>query len=171
MEAPWQTWIEMSTAIQLLLTGGTFDKNYNPLTGELVFYKTHLPKLLDQVNFQGDVHLQTLFLKDSAEFSEDDRKLIIDTISSSSYQRIIVIHGTDTMCQSAEALDVCDKTIIFTGAMKPWKLGNSDAEFNLGMAIALTQCLKTGIYITMQGEFWSAGDVLKHPNKGLFIAR
>lgn len=168
--------------IQILVTGGTLDKDYNPLSGELEFQHTHLSDMLSQANLspQLDIELTVLMLKDSLEMTATDRETIFDALKASQAKKIVISHGTDTMTVSAEFLQkqfeldnssqLLGKTIVFTGAMRPFKLGASDALFNLGYALSAAQLLPAGIFIAMNGQIHPAGKVLKNLEKGLFEA-
>ncbi len=154
--------------IAIILTGGTFDKDYDPLRGTLAFRDTHFARIARNCRIQNAICIEKLFLKDSLDFSDADRQLLRTTVENNSAKRIVVIHGTDTMVESAKALTITDKTVVFTGAMRPWALGKSDAEFNLGMALGIVQTLSYGCYITMGGMYWCADEVEKHYACGLF---
>ena len=159
--------------IKLLITGGTIDKDYDEITGKLVFSKTHIPEMLRQSNCQVAITEQVLMLKDSLEITEKDRQIIVQACIDSSENKIVITHGTDTMVLTAQALEnhpkLKNKTIILTGAMRPFKLGNSDALFNLGTAFAATKIARGGAYIAMNGKLFPASNVLKNTDLGIFI--
>ena len=159
--------------IKLFITGGTLDKNYNELTGELEFSRTHLPEMLLQANCQVEITTQQLMLKDSLEINDTDRQTILQACLDANELQIIITHGTDTMVQTAKLLStqpqLKHKTIVLTGAMRPYKLGSSDALFNLGNAISAVKSAQGGIYIAMNGELFVANKVKKDTNKGIFI--
>ena len=167
-----------SSRILLLVTGGTLDKDYIATSGELSFISTHLPQMLAQANITLDVEVQTLMLKDSLEMNEQDRNQITEAVLHTSFTHIVITHGTDTMTQSAKNLiekleenrNRDHKTIVFTGAMRPFKLGNSDALFNLGSALTAVQLLPAGCFIAMNGQIHTAGKVYKNLEKGTFEA-
>ncbi|MGH9858128.1 MAG: asparaginase domain-containing protein, partial [Acidobacteriota bacterium] len=139
--------------IRILVTGGTFDKEYNELNGTLFFKDTHLPEMLQLGRCKLDVEIQTLMLVDSLDMSDQDRRVIIDYCAAIEEDRILITHGTDTMDQTARALGEANlkKTIVLTGAMVPYKFGSSDGLFNLGSALAFVQTLPQGVYIAMNG--------------------
>ena len=137
--------------IKIFVTGGTFDKEYNELTGELFFKDTHLPELLALGRCSVEVDVVTLMMIDSLDMSEADRELIAENCKKANEDRIIITHGTDTMVETARviAMRVKGKTIVLTGAMIPYKFGSSDGLFNLGSAIAFVQVLPPGVYLSL----------------------
>ena len=161
-------------SIQLLVTGGTIDKQYDEINGTLVFSASHIPLMLQQARCQAKVSIQNLFLKDSLEISSRDRQQILTSCQSSKYQQIIITHGTDTMPETAALLGKemdkagNDKTIVLLGAMIPWQFKNSDALFNLGCAITAVQSLPPNIYLTMNGRIFNWNRVRKNKEKGIF---
>jgi L-asparaginase len=158
--------------IQIYVTGGTFDKEYNELNGALYFKETHLQEMLSKGRNRLDVKTDTLFMKDSLDFSDADRIQICDACLSVDANRILITHGTDTMTQTAEYLagQISTKTIVLTGAMIPYKFGSSDGMFNLGSALAFVQVLPPGVYISMNGKVFEAGKVRKNLERGEFEA-
>ena len=158
--------------IQILVTGGTFDKEYNELDGSLYFKETHLQEMLEKGRSRLDLQIETLFMKDSLEFTENEREKIQQACVKASSDRILITHGTDTMTQTAEFLanQISAKTIVLTGAMIPYKFGSSDGMFNLGSALAFVQILPPGVYISMNGKIFEAGNVRKNLSKGEFEA-
>ncbi|MEY4986733.1 MAG: hypothetical protein RL567_512 [Bacteroidota bacterium] len=158
--------------IQIYVTGGTFDKEYNELNGALYFKETHLQEMLSKGRNRLDVKTDTLFMKDSLDFSDADRIQIYDACLSVDANRILITHGTDTMTQTAEYLagQILTKTIVLTGAMIPYKFGSSDGMFNLGSALAFVQVLPPGVYISMNGKVFEAGKVRKNLERGEFEA-
>jgi L-asparaginase len=156
--------------IQIFVTGGTFDKEYNELNGALFFKDTHLPEMLEKGRSRLAVSIDTLLMKDSLDFNEVDRQLISFACASASADRILITHGTDTMVQTAQYLATQNlaKTIVLTGAMIPYKFGSSDGMFNLGSALAFLQILEPGVYISMNGKVFGANNVRKNLEKGEF---
>jgi len=157
-------------AIRIFITGGTFDKEYNLLTGELYFKDTHLQDLLSMGRSQVPAEITTLMLKDSLDMTAADRELIIAQCRDCAESRIVITHGTDTMAETAKALahTIHNKTIVLTGAMIPIKFGSSDGLFNLGGALAFVQSLPAGIYIAMNGRYFSWDNVRKNKVSGVF---
>ncbi len=157
--------------IQILITGGTFDKSYNHLKGDLYFKKTHIPEMLERSKSRLNVNVKTLMMVDSLEMTEKDIQLIINECINSKSKRIIITHGTDTMVRTATkiAKEVKDKTIVLTGAMIPYAFGSSsDGFFNLGSALSFVQVLKKGVYVAMNGQYFKHDNVKKNIEKGFF---
>tara|TARA_B100001750_G_scaffold152704_1_gene122390 strand:+ start:154 stop:648 length:495 start_codon:yes stop_codon:yes gene_type:complete len=156
--------------IKIFATGGTFDKEFNEINGELFFKETNLYELLELGRSQLDVKIETLMMIDSLKMSKDDRHYIINKCKNEKTDRIIITHGTDTMVETAKLLaeKITDKTIIFTGAMIPIKFGSSDGLFNLGSALSFIQILEPGIYITMNGRYFTWDNVRKNKKLGIF---
>jgi len=156
--------------IKLIITGGTLDKRYNELNGELEFPQTHIPKMLKQARCTADIECQTLMLKDSLEMTMADREAIKQACSLSNTKQIIITHGTDTMVKTAKYLahSQQDKIIVLVGAMIPYKINYSDSLFNLGCAVTAVQLLKEGIYITMNGKVFDWDKVNKDREAGIF---
>jgi len=154
----------------MFATGGTFDKEFNEINGELFFKETNLYELLELGRSQLDVKIETLMMIDSLKMSKDDRKYIVNKCKNEKTNRIIITHGTDTMVQTAKVLaeNIKDKTIILTGAMIPIKFGSSDGLFNLGSALSFIQTLETGVYITMNGRYFPWNNVHKNKKLGVF---
>lgn len=157
-------------SIKLLVTGGTLDKGYNELNGELVFTQTRLPEMLQQSRCYKDISIHTILLKDSLAMNESDRDEILRACQASKESQLIITHGTDTMTHTAEhlAAQIKDKTIVLLGAMIPYEFKKSDSLFNLGTAIAAVQCLPAGVYITMNGNIFNWDHVTKNKQKGVF---
>jgi len=157
-------------AIRIFITGGTFDKEYNELTGQLYFKDSHLPEMLELGRNLIPVEIRTLMMVDSLEMSDEDRKLIAEHCIKSPEDKIIITHGTDTMSETANMLleRVKNKTIVLTGAMVPYKFGSSDGLFNLGSAMAFVQTLPSGVYVAMNGRYFNANNVRKNKETGEF---
>jgi L-asparaginase len=158
-------------ALKIFITGGTFDKEYNELNGQLFFKDTHMPELLNLGRSRVDVQIRTLMMIDSLEMTEADRDLIAENCNRAEEDRIIITHGTDTMSETAAvlALKVTQKTIVLTGAMIPYKFGSSDGLFNLGSALAFAQTLPYGVYIAMNGRYFNWDNVRKNKQTGEFV--
>ncbi len=159
--------------ILALVTGGTFDKEYNMITGELFFKETHLPEMFNRGRSTLDITVRTLMMIDSLEMTDGDRDLIIRNCQRCEQNHIIVTHGTDTMPETARYLasaNIEGKTIILVGAIIPYKFGtSSDGFFNLGAALAFAQCMPPGVYIAMHGECFNWDDVRKNRETGYFV--
>ena len=156
--------------IKIFVTGGTFDKEYNELNGELYFKETHLYEMLELGRSQLRVDIETIMMKDSLEMSENNRNTIVQKCLESDENQILITHGTDTMVETAKLLaeKITTKTIVLTGAMIPYKFGSSDGLFNLGSALSFLQSLPKGIYIAMNGNIFNWNNVKKNKELGLF---
>jgi L-asparaginase len=157
-------------AIRILITGGTFDKEYNELNGELYFKDTHMDELLSKGRSKLEVHIKTLMMIDSLEMTPDHRSLIAEECQQCEEERIVITHGTDTMAETARVLakKVTGKTVVLTGAMIPIKFGSSDGLFNLGSALAFVQSLPPGVYVAMNGRYFNWDNVRKNRLTGIF---
>ena len=157
-------------AIRIFVTGGTFDKEYNELNGQLYFKDTHINELLKLGRCRVDVDIRTLMMVDSLEMTDDDRQLIARQCQNSDEDKIIITHGTDTMAETAAVLakEITGKTVVLTGAMIPYKFGSSDGLFNLGSAMAFVQALPKGVYVAMNGRYFTWDNVRKNKQTGGF---
>ena len=155
-------------SICIFITGGTFDKEYNELSGQLFFKDSHLPEMLNLGRNLVPVEIRTLMMVDSLEMSNADRELIADHCSKSPENKIIITHGTDTMADTARLISgkVKGKTIVITGAMVPYKFGSSDGLFNLGSAMAFVQTLPEGVDVAMNGRYSTDHIVPKNRETG-----
>lgn len=156
--------------IRVLITGGTFDKEYDEINGRLFFKDSHVSEMLALGRCKIDLEIRTLMMIDSLEMTETDREIIVRQCSAIDEKRIVITHGTDTMEETAKILaeQVPDKTIVLTGAMIPYKFGSSDGLFNLGSALAFVQTLPTGVYVAMNGCYFHAARVQKNRETGFF---
>jgi L-asparaginase len=159
--------------IRILVTGGTFDKEYDELTGRLFFRDTHLPEMLRLGRSRLDVAVETVMMIDSLELDEAGRAAIVRRACDSEERALIVTHGTDTMVETARALaaaSLASKTVVLTGAMVPYAFGSSDGLFNLGSALSFVQVLPPGVYIAMNGQHFPWHAVAKNRSTGRFEA-
>ena len=157
--------------IQILITGGTFDKSYNHISGDLFFEKTHIPEMLKRSKCRLNVDVKTLMMIDSLEMTKKDIEKIIDECKKTKSSRIVITHGTDTMVNTAEKIaeKIKNKTIVLTGAMIPYAFGSSsDGFFNLGSALSFVQTLENGVYIAINGQYFDFDKVEKNKLKGYF---
>ena len=164
-----------SLSIRIFVTGGTFDKEYNELTGALSFKDTHLPEMLRLGRNRVDVSVRTLMMIDSLEMTDADRDVIVVQCRQAPETRIVITHGTDTMVETAAALaralqPAAGKTIVLTGAMIPYAFGSSDGLFNLGSALSFVQVLGPGVYLAMNGRCFEWDRVRKNKETGSFEA-
>jgi len=157
-------------SVRILVTGGTFDKEYDEITGELYFKDTHMREILELGRSRLDVKIKTLMLIDSLDMTDSDRSLILENCKSVDENHIVITHGTDTMTLTAEVLAEAklEKTIVLTGAMIPYKFGSSDGLFNFGGALAYAQALPNGVYVAMNGCYFNWDDVQKNKSTGVF---
>ena len=157
-------------AVRIFITGGTFDKEYNEIDGRLFFKDTHLPEMLKLGRCKVSVEIRTLMLVDSLEMTDADRQIIMEQCRKCKEDRIVITHGTDTMEETAKVLGKAglEKTIVLTGAMVPYKFGSSDGLFNLGSALAFAQTLSRGVYIAMNGRYFTWDNVKKNKKIGEF---
>ncbi len=160
----------MNPAIRVIITGGTFDKEYDELTGKLFFKATHLPEMLRLGRCRLRLELQQAMMKDSLEMSDGDRQVIVDACRDAPEEHLVVTHGTDTMAVTARAILAArlPKTVVLTGAMVPYAFGSSDGMFNLGSALAFVQTLPPGVYIAMNGRYLAWDRVRKNRATGFF---
>ena len=156
--------------VRILITGGTFDKEYDEITGKLYFKDTHMQEILDLGRSKLEVKIRTLMLLDSLEMTDHDRDVILDNCRRVSDNQIVITHGTDTMTDTGKVIANAklEKTIILTGAMIPYKFGSSDGLFNFGGALAFAQALPHGVYIAMNGRYFDWDKVEKNKKTGVF---
>ena len=156
--------------IRVLITGGTFDKEYDEISGKLFFKDSHLPEMLGLARAKLDLEIRTLMMVDSLEMTGADRDIIVEQCRAAPENRIVITHGTDTMDVTAKVLseNLGNKTIVLTGAMIPYKFGSSDGLFNLGSALAFVQTLPPGVYVAMNGRYFAADSVQKNKQTGFF---
>jgi L-asparaginase len=159
--------------VRILATGGTFDKEYNELTGELFFRATHVPEMLRRGRSRVDVELEKIMMLDSLDMTDADRAAIAGKCRECGARQIVITHGTDTMVDTARALasaSLPGKTIVLTGAMVPYAFGSSDGLFNLGSALSFVQVLPPGVYVAMNGQYFTWDRVRKNRETGYFEA-
>ena len=156
--------------IRLLVTGGTFDKEYDEIGGTLFFKDTHVQEMLRLGRSRLDVAVETVMLIDSLQMTAGDRERIAERCRGCGETQIVVTHGTDTMVDTAAVLAerVPGKTIVLTGAMIPYAFGSSDGLFNLGSALSFVQVLPAGVYVSMNGTHFPWNHVRKNREGGYF---
>ena len=157
-------------AIRIFVTGGTFDKEYDEITGRLFFKETHVPEMLRLGRSRVDVALTTLMLIDSLDMTDADRARIVDSCRACAEEHIVITHGTDTMVETAGAIaaGASGKTVVLTGAMIPYAFGSSDGLFNLGSALSFAQVLPPGVYVAMNGTAFPWDACRKNRESGVF---
>ena len=156
--------------IRILATGGTFDKEYNELTGELFFKDTHLSDMLRLGRSRLTISVETLMMIDSLQMTREHREQILARCQEVPERHIVITHGTDTMAETAAVLGavITEKTVVLTGAMVPYTFGSSDGIFNLGTALAFAQVLPPGVFVAMNGHYFPWHSVRKNREKGVF---
>ena len=160
--------------IRIVVTGGTFDKEYNELNGTLFFKDTHVPEMLRLGRSRVEVQVDTLMMMDSLDMTDADRARIVEACRVAPESRVVVTHGTDTMVQTARVIAQSTdaalraKTVVLTGAMVPYAFGSSDGLFNLGSALSFVQALPPGVYVAMNGRIFSWDAVEKDRAAGVF---
>jgi L-asparaginase len=158
-------------AIRILVTGGTFDKEYDELTGRLFFKDTHVQEMLHRGRCRVDVAIETVMMIDSLDLDARGRADIVHRCRDAAETCIVITHGTDTMVETATALAaarLAGKTIVLTGAMVPYAFGSSDGLFNLGSALSFVQVLPSGVYVAMNGRHFPWDRVRKNTTTGVF---
>jgi len=157
-------------SVRVFVTGGTFDKEYDELSGKLYFRNTHVDEMLRRGRCGLDVDVETLMMVDSLEMTHAQRAMIVRACRECEETQIVITHGTDTMVETARAIadGVTDKTVVLTGAMVPYAFGSSDGLFNLGSALSFVQALPVGVYIAMNGKSFPWDDVRKNRDAGVF---
>lgn len=160
-------------AVRLIVTGGTFDKEYDEIEGRLYFKETHVHEMLKRGRCRLDVVVDALMLVDSLDLTDADRKLLLERCRDAEEDQIVITHGTDTMVKTAQVLGQArlSKTVVLTGAMIPWAFGSSDGLFNLGSALSFAQSLPHGAYVAMNGRWFPWDDVTKKKSLGIFEPR
>jgi L-asparaginase len=156
--------------IRLLVTGGTFDKDYDEIDGTLSFKETHVEEMLRLGRSSVPVTVETVMLIDSLQMTDQDRLMVARRCQDCPESAIVITHGTDTMVETAAVLarNVPNKTIVLTGAMVPYAFGSSDGLFNLGSALSFVQVLPAGVYVAMNGTHFPWDRVRKNRERGTF---
>ena len=163
--------------LRIIITGGTFDKQYDAIRGQLTFKDTHLPDIIKQVRSSVPIELEINQMVDSLDMQDENRQRVLGACRKAHEKMIVVTHGTDTMPETAAVLGqavkagdpaLAGKKIVFTGAMVPYSVSGSDALFNLGSAIAAAQLVPTGVYIAMNGRCFPWHAVSKNRARGVF---
>ena len=158
---------------RIIVTGGTFDKHYDAIKGELTFKHSHLPAILEQARVTLPITLEINQLIDSLEMDDRHRESVLSACRAAPENCIVVVHGTDTMAKTAAVVGNANlnKTVVFTGAMIPYSVQGSDALFNLGFALAAAQSLAPNTYVAMNGRVFGWQEVQKNRLQGVFEGR
>lgn len=150
-------------SIRVIATGGTIDKVYFDATSSYEIGDPQIGVLLHEANVTFAYEVESVLRKDSLELDAADRALIRARVEAAPEKRILITHGTDSMTETAAALEgIAGKTIVFTGSMLPARFRQNDALFNVGCAIGGLQVLPPGVYIAMNGQLFPAGTVRKN---------
>jgi L-asparaginase len=157
-------------SVRILVTGGTFDKSYDEIQGQLVFRQSNVAEMLKLGRCSVPVQVTTLMMVDSLHMTDSDRQVILNYCRNCAENKIIITHGTDTMEITARSLGEAQfsKTIVLTGAMIPYTFGSSDGFFNLGSALAFVQSLQPDVYVAMNGRCFHWQNVTKNKSTGVF---
>ena len=160
----------MIMTLRIIATGGTFDKHYDEIAGQLVFANSHLPEVIARARLTVPAMLEELPLLDSLDMQDIDRRRVLASCDRSEENAIVVIHGTDTMQDTARLLGAAQlaKTIVLTGAMIPYAIRGSDAQFNFGFACGVAQLMPHGVYVAMNGRVFAWDKVVKNRGAGVF---
>jgi L-asparaginase len=161
----------MQTDIRILVTGGTFDKEYDELTGRLFFRDTHVGEMLRRGRARLPLEVETIMMIDSLEMDDSSRAVVVERCRSCRERAVVITHGTDTMVDTARAIaaaHISGKTIVLTGAMVPYAFGSSDGLFNLGSALSFVQVLPPGVYVAMNGQHFRWDECRKNRETGAF---
>ncbi len=157
--------------IDIFTTGGTIDKVYFDALSEFQIGPAAIPDMLRENNVHVPHRVTQLMRKDSLELNDADREAIRAAVEASDATRILVTHGTDTMVVTGRVLaGFAGKTIVLTGAMQPASVRASDAEFNVGFALAAAQTLPPGVYVAMNGMIFDPATTEKDRAAGRFVA-
>ncbi len=160
-------------SVKIIATGGTFDKRYDPILGQLNFGLSHLPSAIKRSRIVPTPTIEILMQIDSLDMTDHHRHQIFAAVNASVEKQIVIIHGTDTMVETAQVLGQAQlaKTVVITGAMVPVDLIDSDADFNIGFALGCASQLPMGVYIAMNGRVHSWDTVVKNKTLGVFETR
>ena len=157
--------------IAIFTTGGTIDKVYFDAKGAYAVGAPMVESLLAQARVEAQVSITPLLRKDSLELTGEDRQVVVEAVLACADPQVIITHGTDTMVETGLALvGVPGKTIVLTGALQPGRFADSDAPFNLGMAVAAVQLLPPGVYIAVNGLVRPAASLRKNRDQNRFEA-
>jgi L-asparaginase len=162
--------------ITIFTTGGTIDKVYFDAKGGYAVGKSMVDQILKDARIEFPVDVVELMRKDSLEMTPEDRSRVVSAVVAAAASHVVITHGTDTMVETGLALQavvgktIIGKTIVLTGALQPGRFADSDAAFNLGMAVAAAQTLPAGVYVAASGRIFAADRVRKDPEANRFVA-
>lgn len=153
----------MIARLLIITTGGTIDKIYFDDKSDYQIGESQISQILRAMNVAFDIEVNEVLRKDSLHMGPQDRLLVREAVLKSDTRHVLITHGTDTMVETANALqDLGDRTIVLTGALNPARFRDSDAVFNIGCAVGAVQCLPPGVYIAMNGKVWNPARVRKN---------
>jgi len=158
--------------VRIILTGGTFDKHYDALLGQLTFAQSHIAEILERCRLGAGVIVEPVLMLDSLDMQPEHRERVLASCLGAPESGIVVIHGTDTMQDTAAvlgpALHGSGKRVVLTGAMVPYEIRNSDALFNLGFAFAAASLAEPGVFVAMNGRLFDWDRARKNREAGVF---
>jgi L-asparaginase len=159
--------------VLIINTGGTFNKIYNPINGQLEIQNNDevIENLLKSIGSNHEFKIIGTIYKDSLEMNDDDREKISETLLTTEEKKVIIIHGTDTIHETAQFLSerIFGKTIVLVGAMKPISINPIDGTLNLGVALGFLQHDPFDrIYISMSGLILPFEKITKNREFGVF---
>lgn len=155
--------------LKVFCAGGTIDKVYYDALSDYQIGEPQVEWILQQSGVSFDYEIESVIKKDSLEMDDADRALMKEKVGADACKHILITHGTDTMVNTAQALqEIKDKTIVLVGAMQPARFRDSDAIFNVGFAAAAARLLPAGIYVAMNGNVFDADEVRKNRAAGKF---
>ena len=159
----------MISKLLIITTGGTIDKIYFDDKSDYQIGEPQISQILHAMHVAFDFEVSSLMRRDSLHMNDSDRKLIRDAVAASDAGHVLITHGTDTMIETAAALqDIDNKTMVLTGALNPARFRDSDAVFNIGCAVGAAQSLPPGVYIVMNGKVWDPKKVRKNRRDNRF---
>lgn len=156
--------------IKIFTTGGSIDKLYSTRKSDFVVGPPQIERILREGNVALDYEIESLLRKDSLDITADDRQSIVERVRAAPHRLVLIIHGTDTMVDTARALaSISGKVIVLTGAMQPAAFKETDAPFNVGCAVAALQTLPVGVYVVMNGRILDPGSIRKDVERDRFV--
>jgi L-asparaginase len=159
----------MISKLLIITTGGTIDKIYFDDKSDYQVGEPQISQILHAMQVAFDFEVTALMRKDSLHITDKDRTLIRATVEASNCSHVLITHGTDSIKDTAEALEGIEgKTIVLTGALNPARFRDSDAVFNIGCALGAVQSLPAGVYIAMNGKVWIPEEVRKNIRANVF---
>ncbi len=156
----------------IITTGGTIDKIYFDDKSDYQVGEPQIAGTLNLMHVAFRYDMETLMRKDSLHMTDADRQAIRAAVEASEAKHILITHGTDSMVDTAGALEgLGDRRIVLTGALHPARFRDSDAVFNIGCALGAVQCVDPGVWIVMNGVVWDPRKVVKNVAENRFEPR